>query len=96
MATLTVTNELLYNLQKIAEAESLSVDELATNVLNHYVTGRLATNGEEPGDDEITAVNASIVEAEKPDAIWYSDKEFDKELNRVIAARRANKRTGAA
>lgn len=86
---INVSPELNQDLQKLAEAEQVSVDELAEAVLADFVNKRVLLFNEEPNDEEIAAVTASIKEAEQPGAKWYEDEEFDQTLDQELARRKA-------
>jgi predicted CopG family antitoxin len=96
--TITISPELAENLQKLADAKQLSVSDFLEDLIEWYEVESAIQAGEieEPSDAEIAAVRASIEEANQPGAIWYDDDEFDEELDRVIAERRARRQTGAA
>ncbi len=101
--TLELSAEVAESLTKLAEEAQLSVNELVEAVLVGYVAGQ-----PEPEEidlaliltpEEIVELNASIVEADKPDNKWYTDEEAEVELARIIAERRTARKqakTGAA
>lgn len=73
MATLNISTELLQTLQKLAEAEQLSVNELAENILTRY-THQQATDSEEddgiyrPDPQELAELLDSMAESEAEEA----------------------------
>jgi len=94
--TVTLSPELAENLQKLAQAAQLSVDELAETVLKSYVQEQETLDV--PGNIEIAEVNASIVRAKQPGAKWYSDEEVAEIFENYTPAkpRRTIKNSGQA
>ena len=85
-------DKLKEQLQEVAEIEQVSVAELVEIVLNDFVTDRTSQVDDLPNDEEIEAVKAAIHQANQPGAKRYNSEEFDQELKKLVATRRANRR----
>ncbi len=81
MPTITIQPELFGMLEEIATFEQVSVDLLAEYILMNYAASRLI---EPPSDEEIAAVKEAFEEAEKPDAVWYTQEEVEAEIFEMI------------
>jgi predicted transcriptional regulator len=77
MANLTISNELLDNLQRLAETRQLSVNELAEGVLAHYAEEQAVAK-------EIAEVLAAVAEVEKRGNRPYTKEELETTGNRGI------------
>jgi len=88
--TVELSLELAESLTQLAQEARLSLSELAQMVLVSYVSEQTLDQSElELTEEELVELDASFAEADKPGAIWYSDAEANQELDRLIAERRA-------
>lgn len=70
MANLTISNELLDNLQRLAETRQLSVNELAEDILARYAEEQAVAK-------EIAEVLAAVAEVEKRGNRPYTKEELE-------------------
>ena len=83
-----LSDELGQQLQKAADLEQLTLDELVEAMLGGFETNPDTMSDYRLSDEEVAMVNASIDEANQPGAIWYDDDDFDRRLRKSIAERR--------
>ncbi len=98
--TLELSAEVAESLTKLAEEAQLSVSELAEAILTSYIAEPVEREEVdlelELTPEEIAELDASVTEANKPDAKWYTQEEIDQRLERRAQERQARKRTGVA
>jgi hypothetical protein len=87
MSSLTVSNEVLEALEKLAETDGVQVDRLAEDILETYIEQRLVEA--DISDEELETVNEAIAESQNPSAKWYTTEELEKELAKRKEIRRS-------
>ena len=87
MAVVNVSDKVAEDLQRLAQTENLSLDELLEGMITHYGEDYF----DEPSDEEIEAVRAAVVEADKPGAETYSQEEVEAHIYAFIASKYKSK-----
>ncbi len=85
---LTLTPELAEDLQKLADAEKLTLLKLIEVMTERYKVERMAESNQVDTltKEEITVLKASVEEAKRPGAKWHSTEQLLASLNSMTDA----------